>query len=101
MADEVVAEESGIVVCKEILGGINSLVLVLVSAFKDGIQLADVPVVISSILADEKIKCLFTDLFTKISEIKSELSELDSQEIVELVVMEAAFVPEIIKALKK
>jgi hypothetical protein len=91
----------GIVVTKEIVTGVNEIVLELVKQFKDGVQVSDIPALISAVLASDAIKALFADLFTKMAEFKAETGDLDSQEIAELIVMEALFVPQLLAALKK
>lgn len=91
----------GIQATKEVFIGINDLILILVNTFKDGAQVSDIPLLISSVLADEQVKQMLTNLFTKIKDISAEFKDIDSNEIIELVVLETMLVPKIIEALKK
>lgn len=90
----------GIEFSKEVILGVNAMTLLLIKAFKDGAQVTDIPVIINGCLMEPKIKTMFEDLFTKLPNIKAEFSDLDAQEIAELIVMEALFVPEVLKAIK-
>lgn len=86
---------------KAVLQGVNDLTLILIKSMKDGIQVTDLPVILTEMLSDEVIKTTMGILFSRMKEFNEEIKDLDMAEITELIVMEAMFVPTLIAALKK
>ncbi len=93
---------AGIQETKEVLVAANELAVFLIGILKDGVSLSqDVKAIIEKLSNDEDFKEKMQAAFAGVSAVPSEVKELDGKEIVELVVLQAGYVPAIIDALKK
>jgi len=95
------AEKVGIKECKEALIGINELAVVLASVFKDGAQIGDAAVLWAKLQADPEVSAKLVAAYQGVSLIPAEVKDLDLGEGVELVSLQAAYVPKLIAALSK
>lgn len=85
---------------KEVLVAMNQVSLLLIKHFKDGFQVKDVIDIVSDVLNNEDLKKALVNAGEKISLVPEEMKDLSAAEVIELVIMEAQAVPEIIAALK-
>lgn len=91
----------GIKETKEALIGVNTLSLFLVERLKDGVQLDDAVAVFGKLTADEEFKKIMGDAVEGIKAVPEEVKDLDVTEAVELITLQASFVPKFVEALKK
>jgi hypothetical protein len=86
---------------KELLIGVNELALVLMGLLKDGLQVqADIAALIAKVAGDEAFKAKLQAAYEGAALIKGEVADLKADEVVELVVLQASYVPKILGALK-
>jgi hypothetical protein len=86
---------------KEVLEAALKVAIVIIKQAKDGLQAKDVVAVVAEILASEDLKAAISEAVEGIQKVPAEMSDLQAQEIVELVVLLAMKVPEVLEALKK
>jgi hypothetical protein len=90
-------EKVGIKESKELLSGVMVLAGVLIDRLKDGFQADDLPVILSKLGYDPKVR----EALKNVQAIPSELKDLDVEEIVQLVMQVVLEVPKLIEAFKK
>jgi hypothetical protein len=86
---------------KEALIAINELGVKIASLAKDGLQVADGLALVALLSADSDLQSKLLAAFQGVQAVPAELKELDINEGVELVVLQASYVPKILEALKK
>lgn len=87
---------AGVKESKELVEGVMILSALLLRELKDGFQVADLPVILSKIGSDERLK----EAVKGLSEVPAEFKDLTPEEIVQLVVAVVVKVPELLAALK-
>lgn len=93
---------SGIQESKEVLIGANELSVFLIGILKDGIQLSsDVSAIIAKLSTDSEFRSKLEDAYKGVAAVPAEMKDIDVGEAVELIVLQAGYVPKIIEALKK
>lgn len=91
----------GIKETKDVLIAVNKVSLLLIKHLKDGFQAGkDSVAIVGEIMGNEALKQSLIDAAVGVSAVPAELKDIDMQEIIELVMLEAMGVPEIIAALK-
>lgn len=90
------AEKAGIKETKELMLGLEKLILLMLSRFKDGVGIDDMGVIMAAVFTNHE----FRDAINGISNLKKEFSDLDAGEVVELVTISAQMVPKILATLK-
>lgn len=93
-------EKLGIKETKDALEALNKISLLLIKHLKDGAQLKDALEMATEVMAGAELKTAVAEAFKGITAIPSELKDLDSGEIFELVMNEGKFGLEVIGALK-
>jgi len=86
---------------KDVIVGVNELSVYLISLFQDGIQAGDFVSMWDKMQTDAEFKALLMKAYDGVPEIKKELQDLDVAEAVELVSLQASFIPKFLDALKK
>lgn len=94
-------EKLGIKETKEVMTAMNELSLYLISKFKDGFQVADVTSIVSDMIAGHELKELLSKAGENVKSVPAELKDMDVYESVELVMLQASYVPKIKDALSK
>lgn len=90
----------GIKETKELVIGLNELVLALLPILKDGVQLSDAMALYAKINSDEAFRAAVLNAVDKIAQVPSEASELDLNEAIELASVQLGFLPKIVAAVK-
>ena len=90
-------KEMGIEETKELLIGINKLVLILVREFKDGFQVEDLVTIFSKLAMDKELR----DAVSGLDKLGGEFKDIDLAEGIELGQIALNMVPQIINELKK
>lgn len=98
MTDE---SKKGIQETKEALVGINELSLAVAKALKDGFQPIKDGLDIYEAIKTPEVSAKLAAALDKIGEVPAELSDCDLVESVELVTVQASYVPKLVEALKK
>lgn len=89
-------EKKGIKEARELLVGINKIIIIMVREFKDGFQVSDLAALFT-LTMDSDLKNAVDGL----EKLKGEFQDLDWEEGIELSGILLSLVPEIIKELKK
>ena len=89
-------KEIGIKQTRELLEGVLELGVILAEALKDGAQLEDVTLILTTLLNNEKVKLALRD----VSSIGGELKDISVEEGIELSMVAITYVPKILSALK-
>lgn len=92
---------AGIKEISEAITGINEIGIVAAKQFKDGVQFADFTAFYSEFVNNAEFKAKVEAAYNGFSAIPAEAADLDISEIIQLVILEAAYVPRILEALKK
>ena len=94
--------EHGVKESKELLVGLNELALLMVKHFKDGFQLSkDVPAIVMELLSNSELKEALSKAAEGVSQVPDEVKDMDANEVLELVMVQVQFVPQILESLKK
>lgn len=95
-------EKLGTKETKEVLIAVNKVSLLLIKHLKDGFQAGkDGLAIVSEIMSTEELKQSLIDAAVGVSAVPAEMKDLDAQEIIELVMLQAMLVPDVMNALKK
>jgi hypothetical protein len=81
----------GLMKCAALLGGV----------FKDGVQVADFPLIFAKIEGDAALKKALTDMYVDIEKVPSEVKEMKLPEYIDILMAVAQEVPKLIDAVKK
>tara|TARA_R100000329_G_scaffold146339_1_gene132773 strand:- start:340 stop:624 length:285 start_codon:yes stop_codon:yes gene_type:complete len=90
-------KEMGIEEAKELLIGINKLVLIFVRELKDGFQVEDLITIFSKLAMDKELR----DAISGLDKLGGEFKDIDLAEGIELGQIALSMVPEVINELKK
>ena len=93
--------EQGIKETKEVLVALNKLVVKLAPLFANGIQVTDIIEGFNAINGDAVAKAEFEAALADIGLLDDELKNVSLAETVELVLLQAKLLPELLAALKK
>ncbi len=91
----------GIKETKEMIIGVNEVGLVLMNAFKDGVQFSDFPSFWSHYKSDPDFQGAIKAAWDKHQQIPSEIKDIDIGEGLELTAIQLEYVPKLMNALKK
>lgn len=91
----------GIKETQEALVGINEVAILLASRLKDGVGVDDFAAVWEKLNNDAEFKAKLEAAYQGVSQVPSEIKDLDVGEIVSLVMAQAGYVPKLVEALKK
>ena len=86
---------------QEALIAVNSLAILLIKQFRDGIQLTDFVELYAKILSNAEVKEKMQAAYEGVSKIPSEMKDIDFREIIQLSSLQLSFLPEMIEAIKK
>lgn len=86
---------------KEALVGLNEVALLIGSRFKDGVQFSDFSAFFAALTADAEFKSKMEAAWEGHKSIPTEIKDLDVAEILELVEVQADYVPKLIESMKK
>jgi hypothetical protein len=89
-------EEKGIKEAKELLRGVNKLVLIFLKEFKDGFQMEDIVTIFTKLALDKELRSAISGL----DELKGEFQDISWEEGIELGQELLSLVPLIINELK-
>lgn len=91
----------GITETKEVLVAVNELGLVVIKHVKDGVSVADVPAIVSELVASDSFKLALVSAVTGITNVPAEVKDVDFTEGMELAKVQLGYVPQLLAALKK
>ena len=87
---------------KELLVGVNELVVLLLVHLKDGLQVSkDLPAIFSELVGNADLQAKLKAAYDGVSQVEAEVKDLSLQEAVELGLLQVQYVEKIIDALKK
>lgn len=86
---------------KEVLVAVNELGIKIAGLVKDGAQVSDIVALVALISADADLQAKLLAAFQNAGAVSAEVKDIDINEGVELVVLQASYVPQILAALKK
>ena len=90
-------EEKGIKEARELLVGVNKLILIMLRELKDGFQMDDLVTIFTKLAMDKELR----DAISNLDELKGEFQDISWDEGIELAQVLLSLVPDIIKELKK
>ena len=93
-------EALGIKETKEVVVGVNELAIELVKHFKDGVQFTDALGLIETLKTNEDFKAKLVAAYENIQAVPAEVKDISLVEGMELVMVQAAYLPKIIEAAK-
>lgn len=96
--DEVVV---GIKEAKEALVGVNELAICLAERLKDGVGVDDMVALFMKLQSDDEFKAKLAAAADGIGAVPAELKDLSLAEGMELAVVQIAYVPKLLAAIKK
>lgn len=96
-----VDSKEGIKETQEALIGVNEVSLFLAEKLKDGAQFSDATDFYSKLTTDEAFKKVVSDAYTGYEKIPGEVKDVDPGEALELVGVQASYIPKLINAFKK
>jgi hypothetical protein len=91
----------GITETKEVLIAVNELSLVVIKHVKDGVSVADLPAIVSELVASDSFKLALVSAVTGITNVPAEVKDIDFTEGMELAKVQLGYVPKLLEALKK
>jgi hypothetical protein len=91
----------GIQDTKEVLIASNELTLVVIKHVKDGVSVADVPAIVSELIASDSFKLALVDAVKGVTNVPAEIKDIDFAEGMELAKVQLGYVPKLLEALKK
>ena len=89
-------EKKGIEEAKELIKGVNKLIIILVREFKDGFQIEDLVSIFTQLATDKDLR----EAINGMDKLGGEFKDLDWSEGIELGQILLGLVPEIMKELK-
>ncbi|HAT63930.1 MAG TPA: hypothetical protein DCS66_04915 [Flavobacteriaceae bacterium] len=89
-------EKKGIEEAKELIKGVNKLIIILVREFKDGFQIEDLVSIFTQLATDRDLR----EAINGMDQLGGEFKDLDWSEGIELGQILLGLVPEIMKELK-
>lgn len=92
---------AGIKETKELLIGINEVVVFLVTIFKDGLDLEDFGAIWRKLVDDKDFRSKLEAAYGDFSKVSEEFSDLNLAESMEILKIQADYVTKIMEALKK
>jgi hypothetical protein len=94
-------EKLGIKETKEALIGINELAVAIAGALKDGLQVGDAAYLWAKLQSDPAMSAKLMAAYEGASKIPAEVKDLDLGEGIELLSVQASYVPKLVAALSK
>lgn len=91
----------GIKETKEALIAVNEIGMKIAGLVKDGAQVSDAIALVALVSSDSDLQSKLLAAFQGAAAIPAEIKDVDVNEGVELVVLQASYVPKFIEALKK
>lgn len=93
-------EKQGINETMEAIAGVNELALALIPLLKDGVQVADAVALFDKLKNDTAFKEKLEAAYRDINKVPAEVKDIDFKEGLDLVMLQASYVPKILEALK-
>lgn len=91
----------GVKETKELLIGVNELSVFLVELLKDGAQVGDAVAMIDKLKNDPDFQAKMMAAYDQVNQVPAEIKDLSMVEGIELVMVQAQYVPKILEAAKK
>jgi ATP-dependent 26S proteasome regulatory subunit len=87
---------------KELLTGVNEVVILLLTHLKDGFQISkDLPAIFAELVGNGELQAKLQKAYEGVGQVDDEIKDLNLQEAVELGLLQVQYVEKIIEALKK
>lgn len=86
---------------KQALGAMLDILPVLITSFKDGVQVVDFIELAAKISSNEELKAKLLEAYNEADLIPSEIADLEVSEILEIASIFIAKIPAVLEALKK
>jgi len=90
---------AGIKEISEAITGINEIGIVAAKQFKDGVQFADFTAFYAEFVNNAEFKAKVQAAYEGFSAIPAEASDLDISEIIQLVMLQASYIPRLVSAI--
>ena len=91
---------AGIKETTEVVVAANELAVDLIKRFKDGVQFNDFTEFYAALISNAEFKAKLEAGYMGVTQVPSEVSDLQIGEIIELGVLQLSYVPKIVEALK-
>lgn len=91
----------GVTETKEVLVALNELALVVIKHVKDGVQVSDIPAIITDLMGSDAFKLALVSAVEGITKVPNEIKDVDFLEGMELAKTQLVYVPKLLEALKK
>lgn len=92
---------AGIKELKEVVVAANEISLFIISRLKDGVGIDDAMAAYQKLTTDAEFKKMIADAHDGLSTVGGEVKDLDLSEGLELIILQAGYVPKFVEALKK
>lgn len=86
---------------KEVVVAANEISLFIISRLKDGVGIDDAMAAYQKLTQDAEFKKMITDAHDGLSTVGGEIKDIDLAEGLELLMLQAGYVPKYVEALKK
>jgi len=86
---------------KEVVSGVVVLSAFLIKQFRDGVGIDDAVAIIDKLKNDEGFKVVLLEAVKGVQKVPAEVSDLDTHEILELILHVGQMIPTILDAFKK
>ena len=95
------AQMASIKELKEVVVAANEISLFIISRLKDGVGIDDAMAAYQKLTQDAEFKKMIADAHDGLSTVGGEVKDLDLSEGLELIILQAGYVPKFVEALKK
>lgn len=85
----------------ELLIAINEILILLITRFKDGLDLKDFPAIWEKITTDEEFKELMRVAYEGVEEIPAECNNMTTEDALQMTILQLQYIPKIMAILKK
>lgn len=89
---------AGINETKEVLIGANEVAILMIKLLKDGVQLGDFEQIYMNMMQNSEFRAKVLTAYEGVSQVPAEIKDLDLSEGVELVLVQASYVPKLVAA---
>lgn len=86
---------------REVVVAANEISLFIISRLKDGVGIDDAMAAYQKLTQDAEFKKMIADAHDGLSTVGGEVKDLDLSEGLELIILQAGYVPKFVEALKK
>lgn len=91
---------TGIEESKDVLIAVNELCILLLTKFKDGVQLSDFTSIFAAITLDSEFKSKIQEAYVGAKAIPAEVLDIDVAETIELSSLQLSYIPKILAAIR-